>query len=424
MDGKHLALEAIRKKLVGKKLSYKEIYAVMDEIAHEKLGDVLTTYFAAAGYSKGFSNEEIYHLTRAMVETGERLTFKGIVADKHSIGGNPGGRSTLILVPLIAAAGFTIPKSSSRAITTPSGTADAMEVLSNVTFSKEKIYEIVERTNGCIVWGGSFKIAPADDEIIRIEEPLMFESFDKILVSVMAKKIAFGATHLVIDLPYGKTAKVHGIEDAEVLRDKFEYLAHKFKIKIKVLLYKIEQSPSRGIGPLLEAREALRVLEQHPERAEGLEQRALKLADSLLALCLEDAAEHLKQEVLSTYRTTAQWAREILVSGKALTKMREIIKEQGGNPHIESSHLRPGSHEHEVLSKNKGIINSLNYKNLTLIAKVLGAPKDKKAGIYLLRQIGDKVGRRDPLCILYSDEPYALREAIDSLDLFPLFDIV
>lgn len=424
MDGKHLALEAIRKKLVGKSLSYKEIYAVMDEIAHEKLGDVLTTYFAAAGYSKGFSNEEIYYLTRAMVETGERLTFKGIVADKHSIGGNPGGRSTLVLVPIIAAAGFKIPKSSSRAITTPSGTADAMEVLSSVTFSKEKIYDIVEHANGCIVWGGSFKIAPADDEIIRIEEPLMFESFDKILVSVMAKKVAFGATHVVIDLPYGKTAKVHRIEDAELLKDKFEYLANKFRIKMKVLIYRIEQPPSRGIGPLLEAREALRVLEQHPERANGLEQRALKLATTLLALCLEDASESLKQEIKSTYQTTEKWAKDILVSGKALLKLREIIKEQGGNPRIESSHLLPGKHAHEVTSKKKGIVNSLNYKNLTLIAKILGAPKDKRAGIYLLRQIGDQVEKRDPLCMLYSDERYLLREALDSLDLFPLFDII
>src|SRR5258708_40022153 len=156
-----IALSAIQKKLVGKKLTYEEIYAIMDEISNSKLGDILTTYFAASGYAKGFSNQELYYLTKAMVETGEKLHFKGIVADKHSIGGIPGTRTTLIIVPIIAAAGFTIPKSSSRAITTPGGTADDMEVLAPVSFSEKEIYKIVEKTNGCIVWGGSIDMAPA-----------------------------------------------------------------------------------------------------------------------------------------------------------------------------------------------------------------------------------------------------------------------
>lgn len=423
MDKKNLALEAIRKKLVGKKLSYKEIYAIMDEIAHEKLGDILTTYFAAAGYSEGFSNEEIYHLTRAMVETGERLTFSGIVADKHSIGGNPGGRSTLILVPIIAEAGFKIPKSSSRAITTASGTADAMEVLCEVTFTKDEIYRIVQKINGCIVWGGSFKIAPADDEIIRVEEPLMFESFDKILVSVMAKKIAFGATHVVIDLPYGKTAKVRRLEDAQLLKKKFEYLAHKFNIKIKVLIYKIEQPPGHGIGPLLEAREAMRVLEQRPDRALELENRALDLADALLSLCMEDAKITFKKEIESKYSSAREWAKDILVSGRALMKMKQIIKEQRGSPNISSTSLLPGKFEKSVESENAGIVSSIDHKNLTLISKILGAPHDKKAGIYLFKRIGEHVDKKEVFCMLYSQDRNALKEALDSLDLFPLFDI-
>ena len=194
-----LAIEALQKKLVGKKLSYKEIYAIMDEIANQRFGDILTTYFAASGFSKGFSDEEIFYLTKAMIETGDTLKFRGIVADKHSIGGVPGTRTTLIVVPIVAAAGFTIPKSSSRAITTPGGTADDMEILAPVTFSKKEIYQIVKKTNACIVWGGSVDIAPADDELIKVEEPLLFESYDKFLVSIMAKKIAFGATHLVIE---------------------------------------------------------------------------------------------------------------------------------------------------------------------------------------------------------------------------------
>ena len=229
MDEHSLALEAIRKKLSGKKLTYKEIFAVMDEIAHERLDKVLITYFAASGYTHGFSNEELFFLTKAMIETGETLNFQGIVADKHSIGGVPGTRTSLVIIPIVASAGFTIPKSSSRAITSPGGTADDMEVLAPVTFSKNEIYKIVEKTNGCLVWGGSVDIAPADDELIKVEEPLLMESYDKILVSIMAKKIAFSANNIVIDLPYGEHVKVHRLQEAEQMKRKFEFLAERFR---------------------------------------------------------------------------------------------------------------------------------------------------------------------------------------------------
>ncbi len=164
----------------------------MDEISRKKLSDILTTYFVAASFKEGFSADELYYLTKAMVETGTKLSFEGIVADKHSIGGVSGTRATMIVVPIVAACGFKIPKISSRAITTPAGTADTMEVLAPVDHSPEKVKKIIKEVGGCIIWNGKMNIAPADDIIIRIEEPLSFESFDKIIVSVMAKKIAIG----------------------------------------------------------------------------------------------------------------------------------------------------------------------------------------------------------------------------------------
>ena len=168
------AVEAIRKKLLGKSLHYKEIYALMDEIAHQRLGPVLTTYFVAAGFKEGFSSEELYFLTKAMVETGSKLSFQGIIADKHSIGGLAGTRTSMILVPIIASAGFKIPKTSSRAITTPAGTADTMEVFAPVTFTPHQIESMVEKVGGCIVWGGHLGIGPAYDVIIAVETQLAF----------------------------------------------------------------------------------------------------------------------------------------------------------------------------------------------------------------------------------------------------------
>ncbi len=419
MDEKNIALEAIRKKLIGKKLSYKEIFAVMDEIANNKLGDILTTYFVASGYSKGFSDEEIYYLTRAMVETGEKLHFKGIVADKHSIGGVPGTRLTMIIVPIVASAGFKIPKSSSRAITTPAGTADAMEVLADVTFDEKEIYKIIDETKGCIVWGGSFKIAPADDEIIRIEEPLLFESFDKILVSVMAKKIAFGSNHVVIDLPYGKTAKIHNLHDVNIIAEKFKQLARRFNIKLEVSINDVRQPAGNGIGPLLEARDALKVLEQTDDRPIDLEKRAIGLSSQLLDLCIQDSVT-IKKDVFKKYKNTKEWVKDILISGRALFKMKEIIKIQKGNPRITSLDLHPGEFSYKYKAKRTGEISFIDNKNLTIIAKVLGAPQSKKAGIYLYKRLGDIVEKGEPLFSLYSESRYKLNEALESLELFPL----
>ncbi len=420
MDTKDTAVEAIRKKLVGKTLTYKEIYAIMDQIAKNKLGNILTTYFAASGYAKGFTEEELFYLTKAMVETGEKLTFDGIVADKHSIGGLPGGRTTLIVVPIIAAAGFTIPKSSSRAITTPSGTADTMEIFSPVEFSREKIYDIVKKTNGCIVWGGSFNIAPADDILIKVEEPLLFESYDKILISIMAKKVAFGSTHVVIDLPYGTTAKVHRLEDANLLKAKFEHLAKRFDIKLRVLINKIEEPAGEGIGPVLEARDSLRVLEQKTNRSLSLEEKSMYLASQLLELCLTDAPDTQKQEVLQKHGTCEAWAKDILRQGLALKKMQEIIREQGGNPHIKSEDLLPGKYSYAYKATGNLPIKKIHNKNATVIAKILGSPIQKKAGIFFYKKVGDTITKNDVLYTLYSEKVYTLEEAKESLKNFPI----
>lgn len=414
------ALNAIRKKLVGKTLNYKEIYNIMDQIAKERLGDVLTTYFTASGYTQGFTSQELYFLTKAMVETGERLHFKGIVADKHSIGGVPGNRTTLIVVPIIASAGFLIPKSSSRAITT-SGTADDMEILAPVVLSKEKILKIVKKIKACIVWGGNFNIAPADDVIINVEKELMFESFDKIIISIMAKKVAFGATHVVIDVPYGHSLKVTHLKDAKILKSKFEDIARRFKIKIRVLVHRTDEPVGRGIGPMLETKDALKVLEQTQDRPYDLEVRSITLAGNLLELCLKDSPKDLQDHVKKTYGNCTGWATKILQEGLALKKMKEIIYEQGGNPDIDSSKLIPGKFTYQIKAGEACAIKNINSKNLTLLVKSLGAPLQKGAGVYLDRKEGEKIKKGDVICTLYSENVYNLNQGKMTYKQFPVF---
>ena len=409
-----IALEAIQKKLKGGALTYREIYAVMDQIATERLGDILTTYFAAAGFSEGFTPDELFHLTKAMVETGEKLNFPGIVADKHSIGGIAGTRTTMIIVPIIVAAGFTIPKTSSRAITSPAGTADVMEVLAKVNFSPEQVTKIVHEVGGCIIWGGHLGIAPADDVIIRIEEPLSFESYDKFIVSIMAKKVAASTNHLVIDLPIGKTMKIKSEKDALIVKRKFEQISEKFGIKVVVDINHTHEPAGYGIGPTLEAIDVMKVLEQDKSRPLELEKRSLRLAGLLLDLCYK--TQRIKKD-------GNKEALSLLENGKALEAFRKIIKAQYGDPNVTWKSIETAEHQKKVYSDKSGTIMSINNYHLNAIAKILGAPKDQKAGIELLVKRKDYMSAKRPLMTFHSSSEQRLSEAIDTVESFPIFII-
>ncbi|MEK7177575.1 MAG: thymidine phosphorylase, partial [Patescibacteria group bacterium] len=400
--------------LLGKKLTYPEIYAVMDEIAQEKLSDVLTTYFVASSFKEGYSPQELFYFTKAMVETGNKLKFKGIVADKHSVGGIAGTRTTMIIVPIIAAAGFKIPKISSRAITTPAGTADVMEAIASVEFTPIQIEKIVNEVGGCIAWNGKLGIAPADDIIIRVEEPLSFESFDKIIISVMAKKVAAGTTHLILDIPVGKTAKIHRFSDGEEVAKKFKNLAEHFGIKIICDVNETLEPAGRGIGPILEARDVLYVLEQKTDRPLRLEAKSLRLAGQLLDLCYKEVNIKKRGE---------DEARKILESGEVLKKFQEIVKAQGGESKITSDSLTLAKNKFDYRSPKSGKIKDINNHNLNTVAKILGAPNDKKAGIYLLKKLDHSVVKNEPIFTLYSEDKYLLKEAEATLKNLPIFKI-
>lgn len=408
------AIKAIQRKLVGKSLSYKEIYEIMDEIAHHRLSDVLTTYFVASSFKEGFTPKELYYLTKAMVETGSKMKFDGIVADKHSSGGVAGTRTTLIVVPIIAAAGFTIPKVSSRAITTPAGTADVMEVLAKVEFTTHEVERIVQKTNGCIIWNGTLGLAPADDIIIRVEEPLMFEPFDKLIVSIMAKKVAVSTTHLILDIPVGKTMKIRHFSDGERVAEKFKELGREFGMKVITDINETLEPAGRGVGPYLEARDALLVLEQNVSRPLRLEAKALRLAGKLLDLCYKDA---------NIKKSGEDEARAILADGRAMKKFLEIVEAQHGNSNVTSTSLKSKSKIKEIHSNKSGRIKEINNYNLNSVAKVLGAPKDKHAGVYLYKKVDEIVEHKEPLLQLHSTDEYKISEAEITIQNFPIYEI-
>ncbi|NOJ27761.1 MAG: AMP phosphorylase [Nitrososphaera sp.] len=381
-----LSLQYIRNKLRRRKLNYEEILEIVKDTVAGNLSEVEMAAFVIALEQQGLDLDEATNLTVAMVETGQHLEIdKKPICDKHSIGGVPGDKTTLLVVPIVAAAGLIIPKTSSRAITSAAGTADRAEVLMPVNLSVEEMKRVVGKTNGCFAWGGSLHLAPADDVFVQVEYPLSIDPM--LLPSIMAKKRAVHANFLAIDIPTGRGTKVKTIGDADLLAKDFIELGRRLEIKTQCLISYGEQPIGHAIGPALEAREALRALQGY------------NVPD------LIDKAVHLCGLIFGMAgKGDERLARDILKSGKAGKKMREMIGQQGGNPNIKPDDIDVGEHRIEVKSERAGTLLWLDNNLLVEIARAAGAPRDKKAGILLQKKIGEKVKKGESVVEIYSEK--------------------
>lgn len=389
----------IKAKLDGKQLTKAEIGRIVNDLVENKLTDTELTYFIAASYTHGLSINEIVELTKAMIATGDRLELgRRPLFDLHCTGGVPGNRTTLITVPIVVAAGLTVPKTSSRSITSPAGTADTMEVLCNVALSLERIKEIVLRVGGCIVWGGALRLAPADDKIIKVENPLSIDAEGNMLSSIMAKKGAMGISHVLLDLPIGPTAKLASRAVAEKLAKDFVTIGKRLGIGIKVIYTDGSQPIGNGIGPLLEARDALWILRNDPRGPADLREKAIKLAAVMLEMAGKPGA----------------LARQLLEKGIALEKALEIIRAQGARA-IDPEKLFPGEHSFDFCAPRAGVIRAFDNRIISKIARLAGAPQDKEAGIFLHHHLGAKVKRGDKIYTVYAKSDYKLEFALEVL---------
>ena len=396
---KPLSLEFIKKKLDGMRLNKKEIDQIVWDIVHNKLSSVELTYFVAACYTHVMTMKETLMLTDAMVKYGETLKLnKYPVIDKHSIGGIPGNRTTMIVVPIMAAAGFYMPKTSSRSITSPAGTADTMEVLAEVAFPIKKMKEIVLKTNGCIVWGGALNLAPADDKIIAVERPLEIDAESQLLASIMAKKHSVSSTHVLIDIPIGKDAKVKTKLEAKRLKREFMKIGKMLKKKIKVLVTDGSQPIGNGIGPALEARDILWLLKRDPRRPIDLEKKCLMMCSTIFSMV----------GVKNGYKKSL----DILNSGRAYSKMIEIIIEQNGRE-IAAEDIRLGKFSYDDVAKKSGVISGIDNIRISKIARIAGAPHNKGAGIDLYKHVNDKVRKGEKLFRIYAESEHSLEYAKD-----------
>jgi thymidine phosphorylase len=392
-----VSLGAVHRKVRGERLSRDEYRAIARDIAHHRYSKIEMSAFIVACAQSGLEREEVLDLTRAMIESGDHLDWgEDLVADKHCIGGVPGNRTTMIVMPIVAAHGLLIPKTSSRAITSPAGTADTMEVLARVDLTPDRLRAIVSRERGCLAWGGTARLAPADDVLIAVERPLSLDSPGQLVASILAKKVAAGSTHLLIDIPKGPTAKVRHQGDALRLRKLFEYVGDCMGMHLDVLITDGRQPIGRGVGPVLEARDVLRVLHNDPDAPVDLREKSLVLAGRVLELDPPVRGG-------GGYRL----AREILDSGRAAAKLEAIVEAQGRHPRPPPlGHLR-----HEVPAPVDGIVTGIDNFQIARIARLAGAPMDKGAGVELNKKLGDPVQQGESLYAIYAEFPADFRFA-------------
>lgn len=391
------SLGFIRSKIYGNELSMAETKQIIDDIISGQLSDINIAMFIAASSGDRLSLKEVIDLTKAMVDTGQRLTWPSdLVVDKHCVGGLPGNRTTPIVVAIVAAFGLMIPKTSSRAITSPSGTADTMEVFTPVNLDIATMRKVVEQENGCLIWGGAVALSPADDLLIRIERTADLDSEGQMVASILSKKIAAGSTHIVIDLPIGETAKVRSPRDAELLKKNLEFVATAFNLQTKIIYTDGSQPVGRGIGPALEARDVLAVLNCEANAPQDLRDRALTLAGAVLEF--SPKVPKGQGKILAT---------TLLNNGKALAKFQAICTAQGGMRDIPTAPFI-----HTIEAPSSGKIVRIDNRHIARVAKLAGAPKSKVAGIDLLTPLQTIVQKSQPLFKIHSQTQGELNYAL------------
>lgn len=383
------SLSYVHRKISGDRLEYSEYLEIIQDINNNRYSKIEITAYLVGCAESDMDRDEVLYLTRAMVDTGERIDWQEpMIADKHCIGGIPGNRTSMLIMPIIAVYGMLMPKTSSRAITSPAGSADTMEVLANVELEIKTLQKIVKQHGGCLAWGGTAKLAPVDNILIAVERPLSMTSPGQMVASILSKKVAAGVTHLIIDIPVGPTAKVHSYAKAMKLRKLFEYVGDNLGLTLEVLITDGKQPIGSGVGPMLEARDVMRVLENDPLASQHLREKSLQLAGHIIEF-------DVKVRAGQGYNI----ARDILESGQALEKFNAIVDAQGRNPNP----LRLAKLSYEVAAPLHGSVSSINNFVIAYIARLAGAPHDQTAGVDIHKKLGQTVKKGDPLYTIYAD---------------------
>ena len=395
------SLKFLRAKVYGRKLDYASMRALIDDVGHGRVSDLHLAAFVTACAGGRLDQDETVALTRAMVDAGERIRWPlSPVMDKHCVGGLPGNRTTMIVVPIVAACGVIMPKTSSRAITSPAGTADTMETLAPVNLDVPTMRRVVEREGGFIAWGGAARLSPADDMLIRVERPLDLDSEAQLVASVLSKKLAAGSERVVIDIPVGPTAKVRSSAAAQSLAASLTEVGAAVGLQVRVIQSDGRQPVGRGIGPALEAMDVMAVLQRRADAPQDLRERALVLAGAVLEMAGRALAG-----------TGHGLAMRTLDSGQALNKFIAICEAQGGMREPPRAPFQQA-----VAAHCDGRVGAIDNRRLARAAKLAGAPQDAAAGAMIHVRLGDRVAAGQPLFTLHAQAPGELAYALAYVD--------
>jgi thymidine phosphorylase len=317
----------------------------------------------------------------------------------------------MVVVPIVCAAGFLMPKTSSRSISSPAGTADTVEVLARVSFTVREMQRIVRKNNGCMVWGGAMNLASADDKLIRVRHPLSLDPEGMLLASILAKKHAVSATHVLVDIPIGSGAKLGTRKEALHLKRRFESIASVLNMHITTTVTDGSQPIGNGIGPALECRDVIWLLERNEKRPLDLERKSLSMAGKIMAMSGRMG-----------YGEARSLAKQLLETGAAAQKFWGIIESQGGK-RVRAESIRVGKFTRDVCAEKSGTVAGIDNIAIAKIARIAGAPADKGTGIYLHHHAGDKVQKGERLFTIYAESKENLRYAIRVNRLSPAFRI-
>jgi thymidine phosphorylase len=382
------SINALRAKLRGDELDEGQIRSLIGDIVDGRYPEREVAAFLVAA-TRGLTDNEVAALARSRFEFAEKMKWhEDIVVDKHSIGGIPGSRITMILVPLIAAHGLPIPKTSSRAITSAAGTADAMETLARVDLSVVDVQRVVDLARGCVVWNGQLNHSAVDDVMNAITRPLGLDSTRWAVASILSKKLAAGSTHIIIDLPYGPQAKLKSICEAQEIAALFERIGRKLGVLVEAHPTDGSQPIGRGIGPALEVRDVISVLENHPEAPASLREKSLFFASRILAW---DGS--LGSEARARGR-----AEELLKSGAARVALDRIVDAQGRR----EPQILPGPFSRVVKAERSGVVTEIDTWRMAGIARAAGAPSDLSAGIDIRSEAASNIREGEDLYVIRS----------------------
>ncbi|RLD26679.1 MAG: pyrimidine-nucleoside phosphorylase [Bacteroidetes bacterium] len=411
-------VELILKKRNGLELSKDELTSIIDGFVSGEIPDYQISAFLMAVFFEGMNSTETAILTDIMMRSGELIDLseiKGVKVDKHSTGG-VGDKTTLVLAPLVAAAGVPVAKMSGRGLGHTGGTLDKMESIKglSVDMTREEFIDNIKEHN-IAVCGQNADLVPADKKLYALRDVTgTVDNISLIASSIMSKKLACGADAIVIDLKVGHGAFMKTVKDAEQLAKMMIGIGSKMNRKVVAVITSMSEPLGCAIGNALEVKEAIETL-----KGNGPE--------DLTALCLELGSHMLVLgEVAKTQSEAVEILKKLIASGAAFNKFKELVKAQGGDINvIDKTDLFPNTKYSEAYkSKSDGYVSDLNALDIGLASVKLGAGRETKtseidygAGIVLKKKIGDYVNKNETLAILHSNDQLNFAKANKFMDL-------